>query len=56
MYISIMIHTINPSVDENLWLKRLDIQLNDPKNSISVPKDDEPTNNKNIIIKLWELV
>ena len=46
-----------PFLDYNKWLKRLDIQLNEitNQNSIKVPKAIKPTN-KNIIIKLWELV
>ena len=29
-----MTHKITPSVDYNLWLKRLDTQLNEPTNQI----------------------
>ena len=29
---AMMIHKITPSVDYNKWLKRLDIQLNEPTN------------------------
>ena len=48
MCIPIMIHKINPSVDYNEWLKRLDTQLNETsnQNSIIVPKVDKPTNKK----------
>ena len=52
-----MIHKTTPSVDYNQWLKRLDNQLNEPtkQKSIKVPKVVKPLN-RNIIIKLWELV
>ena len=50
-----MIHKIIPSVDYNLWLKRLDTQLNKPtyQNSLKVPKK---LKYKTYIIKLWELM
>ena len=43
-----MIHKIIPTVDYNLWLKRLDIQLNEPtnQNSLKVPKVVKSTNKK----------
>ena len=47
-----MIHKINPAVDYNYWLKRLDsgTQHNKPtnRNSIKVPKVVEPTNKKTL--------
>ena len=48
MYIPMMIHKIAPTVDYNLWLKRLDTQLNEPSNqdSIKVPKVVKPMNKK----------
>ena len=41
----------NPSVDYNLWLKRLDTQLNQPtnENSIKVLKVVRPTNQKMLL-------
>ena len=41
-----MSHKITPSVDQNVWLKRLKTQLNKPTNlnSVEVPKDIKPTN------------
>ena len=35
-----VIHKINPSVDDNKWLKRLDTQFNETnnQNSLKVPK------------------
>ena len=43
--IPIMIHKINPYVDYNQQLKRLDTQLNEPTNQnlLKVPKVVEPT-------------
>ena len=40
---------IYPFVDYNLWLKRLDTQLNKPtnQNSTKVPKDVKPKNKNN---------
>ena len=46
-----MIHKITPSVDYNKWLKRLDAQLNEPTNQISiiVPKVAKQTNKKTLL-------
>ena len=46
-----MIHKINPAVDYNKWLRRLDTQLNEPnnQNSIKVPKVVKPTNKKTLL-------
>ena len=46
-----MTHKITPSVDYNLWLKRLDTQLNEPtnKDSIKVPKVINPTNKETLL-------
>ena len=43
-----MIHKLIPSVDYNLWLKRLDSQLNEPKTSKfkKGPKVVKPMNKK----------
>ena len=43
-------HKITPSVDYDLWLKRLHTQLNEPthKNSIKVLKDVKQTNEKTL--------
>ena len=43
MYIPNDIHKIIPSVDYNLWLKRLNTELNKPtnQNSIKLPKANE---------------
>ena len=51
MYIPMMIHKITPTVDYNLWLKRLDTQLNEPsnQNSINVPKFVKPMNKKTLL-------
>ena len=40
-----------PTVDYNLWLKRLDTQLNEPKNKIiiKVPKVFKPTYMKTLL-------
>ena len=40
----LMLHKITPSVDYNKWLKRLDTQINKPKNqnSIKIPKVVKP--------------
>ena len=40
-----------PSVDNNLWLKRIDTQLNEPtnQNAIKVPKFVKPTNKKTLL-------
>ena len=45
---TMMIHIITPSVDYNLWLKRLDNKLNEPTNQnlLKVPKVVKPKNNK----------
>ena len=41
-----------PSVDYSQWLKRLNIQLNEPtnQNSIDVPKVIELTNKKTLLL------
>ena len=50
-----MIHKITPSVDYNLWLKRLVTQLN--QNSIKVPKVVNLNQQiKKRLLKLWGLV
>ena len=43
-----MTHKITPSVDNNKWLKRLDIHLNKPTNQklVKVPKVVQPTDKK----------
>ena len=53
IYIPIVDTQNTPSVDYNQWLKRLDIQRNEPtnNNSLNVPKIVKPTNKKTI--KLW---
>ena len=45
-----MILKITPSVDFNLWLKRLYTQLNEPTNkyTLKVPKVVKPTNKKTL--------
>ena len=40
-----MIHKITPSIDENLWLKSLNIELNEPANQNSL-KSTKSTNKK----------
>ena len=42
---------ITPSVDYNLWLKRLDTQLDETtkQNSIKVPKVVKPMNKKTLL-------
>ena len=49
-----MIHNITPSVYYNYWWKHLNTQLSEPtnQNSLNVSNDVEPTNKKNVIIKL----
>ena len=44
-------HKITPSVDYNIWLKRLDTQLNKPsnQNSVKFPKVIKPTNKKTLL-------
>ena len=46
-----MIHKINPSLVCNKWLKRLDIQLNEPtnQNSLKVPKVANSINKKTFL-------
>ena len=46
----IMIHKTKPSVDQNIWLKRVDIKLNEPTNhnAIKVPKVVVPKNLKTL--------
>ena len=46
-----MIQKINPSVDYNCLLKRLETQPNEPtnQNSIKVPKIFKPTNKRTLI-------
>ena len=46
-----LIHKITPSVDYNLWLKRLDPQLTEPtnQNSKKIPKVVEPSNKKTLL-------
>ena len=46
-----MKHKITPSVDKNLWLKRLNAQLNKPtnQNSVKVPKVIKLTNKKTLL-------
>ena len=47
-----ILHKITPSVDNNSWLKRLNSQLNEPTNhnSIKVPKNVKPTNEKALLL------
>ena len=44
---------MNPSIDNNYWLKRLDTQLNETTNQnlIVVPKVVKPTNKNAPILK-----
>ena len=51
MYIPIMLNEINPSVDYNKWLKRLDTELNEPtnKNSLKAHKVVKLTNRKKLL-------
>ena len=46
-----MIHKITPSVDYNLWLKRMDNYLSETTNhiSIKVPEIVKQTNNETLI-------
>ena len=48
---AMIIQKLTPFVDYNQWLKRLDIQLNEPinRNLIKVPKVIKPTNKKTIL-------
>ena len=43
-----LIHKINPSIDYNKWMKRLDIQLNEATNQnlLKVPKVVKQANKK----------
>ena len=51
-----MRHKITPSVDYNQYMKRLDIQLNEPtnQNSIKVSKDVNQTNRKMLLQKFGD--
>ena len=48
---TMIIHKITPSIDYNLWFKRLDTQLNEPTNQnwIKVPKVVKPTKKKTLL-------
>ena len=50
MYILMLINKITPSITE-LWLKRLDTQLNKPTNQnlLKVPKVVKPINKKTVL-------
>ena len=51
-----MIHKITPYVDYNLWLKRLDTQLNESadQNSLKVLKVAKQTKKENVIINFGD--